>query len=440
MLNRFSMKNSSFHYNNLGCYYKFLCNMVAVGFSKSLLKSKRNERHFHTSRYLSQSLVLGIETSCDDTGAAIVDSKGNVIGEALHSQLQTHLEMGGIIPPIARDLHIENISRIVETALQNADLEIKDLSAIAATVKPGMPLSLLVGTHFAKQLCKKSNIPFIPIHHMEAHALTARMVEKVDFPFLVLLASGGHCLLAVANKIDEFLLLGESIDNAPGEVLDKVARRLKLRNLPAFSTLSGGKAIEELAKQGDATAFDFGNQPMYKYNDCSFSFSGLRAKIHRHVEREEKNHNVEADQVLPSAANLCASFQHALFGHICRRLQRGMLYVDMKQMIPEGARKLVVSGGVACNSHFRKYLSIVCAEMGYTLVCPPPKLCTDNGIMIAWNGMEKWTAGVGVAKDIDAIDIEPKATLGINMIEDVRSCNISLKKKGIKLLPKKVKC
>lgn len=150
--------------------------------------------------------------------------------------------MGGIIPPIARDLHIENISRIVETALQNADLEIKDLSAIAATVKPGMPLSLLVGTHFAKQLCKKSNIPFIPIHHMEAHALTARMVEKVrnfmkvsticnfthifptkvDFPFLVLLASGGHCLLAVANKIDEFLLLGESIDNAPGEVLDKV--------------------------------------------------------------------------------------------------------------------------------------------------------------------------------------------------------------------------
>ncbi|XP_046454656.1 probable tRNA N6-adenosine threonylcarbamoyltransferase, mitochondrial isoform X1 [Daphnia pulex] len=433
MLNLFLKKNKLFHLNK--CYHQFSSS------SKDIWKTNETKlRCFHTPRS-HQSLILGIETSCDDTGAAIVDSKGNIIGEALHSQLQTHLAMGGIIPPIARDLHIQNISQIVETALQNANLKVKDLDAIAATVKPGMPLSLVVGTEFAKKLCKTWNVPFIPIHHMEAHALTARMVEKVDFPFLVLLVSGGHCLLAVAKNVDEFLLLGESVDSAPGEVLDKVARRLKLRNMPAFSTLSGGKAIEMLATQGDVTSFEYGNQPMFKYNDCSFSFTGLREKVYKHIGREEIIHNTEADQVLPSAANLCASFQHALFSHICRRLQRGMHYVDMKQMIPEGPRKLVVSGGVACNDYFRKYLSIICAEMSYTLVCPPPKLCTDNGIMIAWNGMEKWTAGIGIAKnadDIDAIDIEPKAKLGVDMTEDVRNMNISLKKKWIKLLPKKV--
>ena len=189
-------------------------------------------------------MILGIETSCDDTGVAIVDTDGNILGEALHSQLQTHLDLGGIIPVVARDLHKENIAQVVATAMQNAKLNFSDLSAIAVTVKPGMALSLLVGTAFAKDLAKTWSKPLIPIHHMEAHALTARMVEKVyihlyspyffyfqliitinfqvDFPFMVLLVSGGHCLLALVKSVDEFLCLGESNDNSPGEILDKV--------------------------------------------------------------------------------------------------------------------------------------------------------------------------------------------------------------------------
>jgi len=234
-----------------------------------------------------RSLILGIETSCDETGAAIIDCQGNIISEALHSQLQTHLNLGGIIPPLARDLHVENIDSVVQSALAKACVDVSQLDAIAATVKPGLPLSLVVGTNYAKALCKKWNKKFIPIHHMEAHALTARMTEKVDFPFLVLLVSGGHCLLAVAYNVEEFHLLGESIDLAPGDALDKVARRLKLRNIPEYSSTSGGRAVELLAKKGNINAFDY-KTPLSLYKDCSFSFSGLGNAFLRHLLKEEK--------------------------------------------------------------------------------------------------------------------------------------------------------
>lgn len=166
--------------------------------------------------------VLGIETSCDDTGCAVVDSSGKILGEALNSQQQIHLNHGGIIPPIARDLHQQHIEHIVQDALRLASIQLSDVDAIATTVKPGLPLSLLVGMNYGKHLSCKSGKPLIPIHHMEAHALTIRMVQKVDFPFLVLLISGGHCLLAVAQAVDKFLLLGQSLDDAPGEAFDKL--------------------------------------------------------------------------------------------------------------------------------------------------------------------------------------------------------------------------
>uniref|UniRef100_A0A8D1WIE9 N(6)-L-threonylcarbamoyladenine synthase n=1 Tax=Sus scrofa TaxID=9823 RepID=A0A8D1WIE9_PIG len=172
-------------------------------------------------------LVLGIETSCDDTAAAVVDETGNVLGEAIHSQTEVHLKTGGIIPPVAQQLHRENIQRIVQEALSASKVSPSELSAVATTVKPGLALSLGVGLSFSLQLVDQLKKPFIPIHHMEAHALTIRLTNKVEFPFLVLLISGGHCLLALVRGVSDFLLLGKSLDIAPGDMLDKVLRRGK---------------------------------------------------------------------------------------------------------------------------------------------------------------------------------------------------------------------
>lgn len=215
---------------------------------------------------------------------------------------------GGIIPSVAERLHRENIERVVQEALGNGGVEPGQLSAVATTVKPGLALSLGVGLQFSQRFVRQHNKPFIPIHHMEAHALTVRMLQPVAFPFLVLLISGGHSLLAVARGVDDFLLLGHTIDEAPGDTLDKVrcsnccrsgartklkfsvgsqvARRLSLRKHPQCSTLSGGQAIELLAKDGDRTRFPF-TTPMGQTLDCCFSFSGLRNQITMTIQKKE---------------------------------------------------------------------------------------------------------------------------------------------------------
>ncbi|XP_069690667.1 tRNA N6-adenosine threonylcarbamoyltransferase, mitochondrial isoform X2 [Periplaneta americana] len=334
---------------------------------------------------------------------------------------------GGIIPPIARDLHQQNIESVVNNALQAANLQLLDVDAIATTVKPGLPLSLLVGTNYGKHLSRISGKPFIPIHHMEAHALTVRMVQKVNFPFLVLLISGGHCLLAVVKNVDKFLLLGQSIDDAPGEAFDKAARRLKLRNLPEFRTLSGGRAIEFAAsKSVNPRAFEFPTI-LAHYRDCNFSVAGLKNTLRKHILKQEKLHDVEADELIPSVFDLCASFQFAITRHLCQRLQRGMEFVTLRNLLPHDKKTLVVSGGVACNKFIKGAVGKVCQEMGYSLAVPPPHLCTDNGVMIAWNGIERWQTNAGVTYDLDSVDIESKCPLGEDWREEVTKANIKCK-------------
>uniref|UniRef100_A0A6P7GM43 N(6)-L-threonylcarbamoyladenine synthase n=1 Tax=Diabrotica virgifera virgifera TaxID=50390 RepID=A0A6P7GM43_DIAVI len=292
----------------------------------------------------------------------------------------------------------------------------------------GLPLSLLIGTKYGKHLCRKHNKPFMPIHHMEAHALTARMHDKsIEFPFLVLLISGGHCLLVVAESVDKFLLLGESIDDAPGEAFDKMARRMKLKNIPTYSTLSGGQAIELAATHADnPLAYKF-TIPLLMYKNCNFSFSGIKNQLLLQLQREEKEKEVPADGIIPGVENLCASFQLVVTRHICHRVQRAMEYVSRKQLIPPDKQTLVVSGGAACNNFIAKGLSMVCDEIGYKLVRPPPKLCTDNGVMIAWNGVERWKENIGVYTNFEHIDIEKSAPLGESLIEDVDREQISCK-------------
>ncbi|XP_072598647.1 tRNA N6-adenosine threonylcarbamoyltransferase, mitochondrial isoform X2 [Vulpes vulpes] len=337
---------------------------------------------FDPGKLFLHKLILGIETSCDDTAAAVVDESGKVWGEAIHSQTEVHLKTGGIVPPVAQQLHRENIQRIVKEALSTSKISPSELSAIATTVKPGLALSLGVGLSFSLRLVDQLKIPFIPIHHMEAHALTIRLLNKVEFPFLVLLISGGHCLLALVRGVSDFLLLGKSLDIAPGDMLDKVARRLSLIKHPECSTMSGGKAIEHLAKQGNKLHFDI-KPPMQRAKNCDFSFTGLQHVTDRIITQKEKEEGIQKGQILSSAAHIAAAVQHTTACHIAKRTHRAILYCKQRDLLPQSNAVLVASGGVASNFYIRKALEIVTNATQCTLLCPPPRLCTDNGIMIA---------------------------------------------------------
>lgn len=375
----------------------------------------------------TRPFILGIETSCDDTGCAIVDGNGNILGDALHSQHLTHLRNGGIMPPLAEDLHRTYIESIVEETFKAAGMNGYDLDAIAVTVKPGLPLSLYIGIKYAKYLARKFSKPIIPVHHMEAHALMVRMENVVDYPFLVLLVSGGHCLLALVNDIDDFKLLGKGTDDAPGEIFDKVARRLKLRNMEGFSTLSGGAAIEYAAtKAKNPKAFDF-PLVLARYRNCDFSFSGLKNKATRHLMVEEKELGIVGDGVIPGVYDLCAGLQLGVTRHLCHRTLRAMLYLERMKMVPNDRRTLVVSGGVACNNFLFKSLEIFCNQMSYNVVRPRPKLCTDNGIMIAWNGVERWKRNIGIVDDIESIIMMNRCPLGEDISKHVTNEDISCK-------------
>ncbi|XP_052095126.1 tRNA N6-adenosine threonylcarbamoyltransferase, mitochondrial-like isoform X9 [Mytilus californianus] len=284
-------------------------------------------------------LVLGIETSCDDTGAAVVDDKGNILGDALNSQTKVHVDHGGIIPSVAQDLHRENIDTVVQEALKSANVVLQDLEAIAVTNKPGLALSLRVGLEYAKELVEKSSKPMIPIHHMEAHALTVRLLKKVDFPYLVFLMSGGHCLLAVANDIDDFDMLGTSLDEAPGDCIDKTARSLCLKNLPQCEGLSGGGAIEMLAENGNPLSFPVPHV-MTHYRDCDFSFTGLKTYFKRLIHDEATRQDLPEGQLLSNVSDVCAALQYAMTYTLCRKLQRAFMYSELKGLLPEQKRVL----------------------------------------------------------------------------------------------------
>ncbi|XP_020293200.1 probable tRNA N6-adenosine threonylcarbamoyltransferase, mitochondrial [Pseudomyrmex gracilis] len=381
------------------------------------------------------AIILGIETSCDDTGCGIVNTAGEILGEAIHSQHLTHLKYGGIIPKIASDIHRQNITDVCETALRAANLRLKDIDAVAATIKPGLFLSLAVGNAFGQYLSRVGDKPYIPIDHMEAHALTVRMVEAVDFPYLVLLVSGGHSILGIVENVDRFYTLGTTLDNPPGEVLDKIARRLKLVNMPEFSQMSGGQALEAAAsKATDPTKFVFQNI-MTQQRDCQFSFAGVYNQCLRHINKQETQFGVDGSAVIPDVYDLCAAVQTVVIKHICHKTQTAMEFVSNLDLFPKEKQTLVVSGGVACNNFLAKALEVVCSEKGFRFVRTPPQLCNDNGVMIAWNGAERWMANAGVLRDRDAIEavtVQKKAAFGEDWVGRVQDANIKCKLVSLK--------
>ncbi|XP_047456347.1 probable tRNA N6-adenosine threonylcarbamoyltransferase, mitochondrial [Mugil cephalus] len=370
-------------------------------------------------------LVLGIETSCDETGAAVMDENASILGESLHSQKEVHLRTGGIIPTVAQQLHREHIGRVVQEALERSGVTPAQLSAVATTVKPGLGLCLRVGLEFSQRFVRQHDVPFIPIHHMEAHALTVRMLQPVSFPFLVLLISGGHSLLAVARGVDDFLLLGHTLDEAPGDTLDKVARRLSLIKHPQCSTLSGGQAIELLAKEGDGTRFPF-RTPMGQTYDCCFSFAGIRNQISMAIMKEEAKEGVQQGTLLKCARDIAAAAQHTVACHLAKRTHRAILFCKAHNLLPSNNPILVLSGGVASNQYIRKALTIITETTGLHLLCPPAKFCTDNGVMIAWNGVERLREGKGILPPDVNVLYEPKAPLGVDITQEVKAAAIKL--------------
>jgi len=336
-------------------------------------------------------LVLGIETSCDETAVAVVEGPagagpgergpvGRILSNTIYSQLTEHRRFGGVVPEIAARAHLERIDGLIEQALAEAGVGLADLDGIAATGGPGLIGGVMVGVMTGKALAFAHDKPFLAVNHLEGHALSVRLTEPVDFPYLLLLASGGHCQLLTVRGPGDFTRLGTTIDDAAGECFDKTAKLLGLG-------FPGGPAVEKAAAGGDPKRFAL-PRPMWRKPGCDFSFSGLKTAVRQAAEKLDPS---DADAV----ADLCASFQRTVGDVFADRCTNALALAPMPT--------LVVAGGVAANVYLRGRLEEVAASHGATLVAPPVRLCTDNGAMIAWAGVERLRLG-----RVDALDFRPR--------------------------------
>jgi N6-L-threonylcarbamoyladenine synthase len=340
---------------------------------------------------LGDFTVLGLETSCDETAAAVVrgcaPGPGTILSNVVLSQLEDHAPYGGVVPEIAARAHIEALDRLIEQALAEARLELSDLDAIAATAGPGLIGGVMVGLTTAKALALASGKPLIAVNHLEAHALTARMTNGAAFPFLLLLISGGHCQLLAVEGVGKFHLYGTTIDDAVGEAFDKVAKLLGL-------AYPGGPAVEKLAANGDGKRFSL-PRPLRGRDGADFSFSGLKTAVRQIVRSETFKED--------DAADLAASFQRAVLDILIER-SRAAMAMFRRDFPGTATPDFVVAGGVAANRAIGNAIAKLCAEEGFEKKIPPPGLCTDNAAMVAWAGVERGQLGL-----FDALGVAPRA-------------------------------
>jgi N6-L-threonylcarbamoyladenine synthase len=328
--------------------------------------------------------VLGIETSCDETATAVVrgtaPGPGEILSDIIFSQLEEHRPYGGVVPEIAARAHVEMLDGIVERALDEAGCKLSQVDAVAATAGPGLIGGVMVGLVTAKALALAAAKPLVAVNHLEAHAFSARLSEGVAFPFLLLLVSGGHCQLLGVEGVGRFRLYGTTIDDAAGEAFDKTAKLLGL-------AYPGGPRIETLAKTGNARRYEL-PRPMRGREGADFSFSGLKTAVRQLTLAEEV-----------SAADLAASFQLAVVESLADRARSGMA-MFRRDFPRQTSPAFVMAGGVASNGAIRTALSGLAAEEDFMLKVPPVRLCTDNGAMVAWVGVER--AGLGLFDPLDA--------------------------------------
>jgi len=343
----------------------------------SLVKQHKKSTSGSGTTTPQRPFVLGIETSCDETAAAIVSADRQILGHALISQIDEHAAYGGVVPEIAARSHINHLPALVQKTLNAARMQVADLDAVAATTGPGLVGGLMVGMLTAKAMAQAAGKPFIAVNHLEGHALTARLVGDVAFPFLLLLVSGGHCQLLEVAGVGQYHRLGTTIDDAVGEAFDKSAKLLGL-------DYPGGPAVEMAARSGDASRFKL-PRPLNDTPGCNFSFSGLKTAVRRVAED-----CVSARGALYSddVADICAAFQLAVGDSLVNRTSHAM--AAFRACHDAVSPALVVAGGVAANNYLRGRLAMLADTEGFRLVTPPVSLCTDNAAMIAWAGLERF--------------------------------------------------
>ena len=326
--------------------------------------------------------VLGIETSCDETAVAVVgDHPGPVIrANLIHSQLAEHAPYGGVVPEIAARAHLDHIAGLIGRALAEAGTSVGRLDGIAAAAGPGLIGGLIVGSMAAKGLAWAAHKPYMAVNHLEAHALAARLSPGVEFPYLLLLVSGGHTQLLVCAGVGRYRQLGTSRDDAAGEAFDKSAKLLGLG-------YPGGPAIEEAARTGDPARFAL-PRPLKGREGCDFSFSGLKTAM-RHIVADM---DARAGPLGPQdVADLALSVELAICDSLIDRTGNALQW--FRRHHPEG-KSLVAAGGVAANLRLRARLAALAASAGLEFIAPPVALCTDNGAMIAWAGLERLRLGL----------------------------------------------
>lgn len=328
--------------------------------------------------------VLGIETSCDETAAAVVEKTvdlhgneaGKILSNIIYSQTSEHEIFGGVVPEIAARSHLQKLDGIIQKALSESETDLAEIDAIAVTAGPGLIGGLLTGLMTAKALSASTGIPYFAINHLEGHALTARLTNNISFPYLLLLVSGGHTQFVEVRGVDDYKRLATTIDDALGEAFDKTAKLLSL-------DYPGGPAVEKAALEGDPKRFDF-PRPLPARTETNFSFSGLKTAVRLAA-------NKCAPLTQTDIADICASFQAAIIDVLTNRTRKMFdLFESNNESHGEHQDKhLVIAGGVAANEQIRNALITLCGERGWKLIAPPMNLCTDNAAMIAWAGLER---------------------------------------------------
>ncbi|HEV3371566.1 MAG TPA: tRNA (adenosine(37)-N6)-threonylcarbamoyltransferase complex transferase subunit TsaD [Xanthobacteraceae bacterium] len=335
-------------------------------------------------------LVLGIETTCDETAAALVERRDDggsaILANVVLSQVAEHSAFGGVVPEIAARAHVEALDHVIAAAMTEAKTGFGSLDGVAAAAGPGLIGGVIVGLTTAKAIAMVHEKPLIAVNHLEAHALTARLTDNARFPYCLFLASGGHTQIVAVRGVGDYVRLGTSRDDAIGEAFDKTAKLIGLG-------YPGGPRVEAAAARGDRGRFAF-PRPMFGRNDCDFSLSGLKTAV-----------RLEAEAIAPlseqDVADLCASFQLAVIEMVTDRLRAGLRLFREQFGAPTA---LVAAGGVAANQAIRDALLDVALQDQIALIVPPPELCTDNAAMIAWAGAERLALGL-----CDTLDIAPRA-------------------------------
>jgi N6-L-threonylcarbamoyladenine synthase len=338
-------------------------------------------------------IILGIETSCDETAVAILNSDNHILSNKLFSQIDIHKKFGGVVPEIAARSHVEFLPHLVEEAFKEAKISINDINAIAATGGPGLIGAVMVGVMYGKTLASCMNKKFIAVNHLEGHALVPKMTENIEYPYLLLLVSGGHCQIVIIEELGKYSIISRTIDDAAGEAFDKVAKLLNIG-------YPGGPIVEQYAKKGNERAFEF-PKPMLKKAEYNFSFSGLKTAVRNQIHK--LGEVSEEDK-----ADVCASFQYTVSKIINYKILQALKLFGSK--FPN-SKNIVISGGVAANQYLRNKLGENVKNLGYKLFYPPIDLCTDNAVMIAYAGMERLKAGFR-----SNLDFEPKSRWNLDEI------------------------